>query len=64
VATPQRLNLNKGRGDTLGFGLILLGTILAVLVGSWRIHQFQRDIDDYYQRDYRAPLVFQWRGWL
>jgi hypothetical protein len=46
------------------FGLILLGTILAVLVGAWRIHLFQRDIDDYYQRDYRAPLVFQWRGWL
>ena len=46
---------------TLG---LWLGSIGLTLLIAWRIHRHQRDIDGYYDRNFRPPLVFQWRGWL
>jgi hypothetical protein len=47
------------------YGLIVwLGGIALVGLLSWWIHRHQRDIDGYYVRDYRAPPVFQWQGWM
>ncbi|HZA41799.1 MAG TPA: hypothetical protein VFA00_14375 [Actinomycetota bacterium] len=43
---------------------IWLGSIGLVLLLGWKIHRHQRDIDGYYQREFRAPLAFQWHGWL
>ena len=34
--------------------------LLIVLVATWRIRRYQRDIDAYEEREYRDPPVFQW----
>jgi hypothetical protein len=37
-------------------------TILLIvgLVAGWRIRRYQKDIDDYEERECRDPPVFQW----
>lgn len=43
---------------------IWLGSLGAALLLGWWIHRHQRDIDGYHDREFRAPLAFQWHGWL
>jgi hypothetical protein len=53
------------KADPMWYALtVWLGSIGLVLLIGWRIHRHQRDIDGYYPREYRAPLAFQWHGWL
>jgi flagellar biogenesis protein FliO len=36
------------------------GILLLVILVSWMIRRYQRDIDDYEKREYRDPPVFGW----
>jgi hypothetical protein len=44
------------------FGVLgILGGVMAlVLLIAWRVRRYQRDIDEYEERGYRDPPVFQW----
>ena len=39
---------------------ILTIPLVIILVAGWLIRRYQRDIDDYEEREYRDPPVFQW----
>ena len=47
--------------------LFLGGAVAAVLAGvAWWLRRHQRAVDDYYEREYREPPVFNWPdggGW-
>lgn len=46
------------------YSLALIGgTVAATLIAGRWVRRYQRDIDRYERREYRAPLVFQWPGW-
>ena len=40
------------------FIALLDGALIAALVVGWLVRRYQRDIDTYESRGFRAPLVF------
>ena len=61
--TGANLDSRTTRGSN---GMLVLSSIggvgVVVVLIAWRIRRYQRDIDDYEEREYRDPPVFGWPG--
>jgi hypothetical protein len=45
------------------YGLMLVGGAIAVVVAiNRRVGRRIREVDDYFEREHRDPLAFQWNG--
>ena len=44
--------------------LIYFGTFLVIVIGGWLLRRRSRSVDDYYDREYKDPPVFDVWGFL
>ncbi|MBU1225767.1 MAG: hypothetical protein KJ698_00960 [Actinobacteria bacterium] len=44
--------------------LLFFGTLVVVIVGTWLLRRRSRTVDDYYERDYQDPPIFDAGGFL
>jgi hypothetical protein len=43
---------------------LFFGTVVAVILGGWLLRRWSGSVDDYYERDYQDPPIFDARSFL